>query len=161
MAQRAGNGGRGERGRKGTPPGNLYRCEYKALTKKGIRKIMKIKTFQIDRPRGAICKFMKTKEGKNSVRDGSLVVSSGAVLRRGGATFEVWLGRDWDARITSYCSMEWSYCQVIIDRSYLVSILRQRLPTRFLRGIAAMAIRERDCSKLALNPDPCTSRNRA
>ena len=56
--------GGAKEGERAHPPGNLYRCEYKALTKKWIRKTMKIKTLQIDRPRGAICKFVKTKEGQ-------------------------------------------------------------------------------------------------
>jgi hypothetical protein len=54
----------GESGRKGTPPGNSYECDYKGLAKKAIRKIMKIRDFQIDPPGGAICKLMKTKEGQ-------------------------------------------------------------------------------------------------
>jgi hypothetical protein len=55
----------GERGRKGTPPGNLYECETKEVAGKAIRKTMKTKGYQIDHARGAVCKVMKTKDRQN------------------------------------------------------------------------------------------------
>jgi hypothetical protein len=56
---------------------------------------MKIRDFQIEQVGGAICNFMKTKEGQK--QDAAWVIGSGkwrgVEVQRGGAIFEVWLGQ--------------------------------------------------------------------
>jgi hypothetical protein len=90
------------------PRGDLYGFEYKGVTRKGIRKVMKTKGGVGGHARRGICKWMKTKRNVKLIsRRGSLLgnsMNSGTAVRKGSgeSRLETGEGAGWNSAITTY-----------------------------------------------------------